>query len=635
MADQNDGGRKGTGGSTGKGGRTPKRSTTIDLTAEEVARDAKAAAEAKTEETATETAATSPSPSEQAIEAGISKPDEKPEPAVAETASAEPAPTETAAAEAEKSEPAEATSATPEEPKAASEEPKAPESGSESKRTSERATERPKAHYLETPPPAPRTSPATALIAACIGGVIVLGGAYGLGRAGLLPGLTPTVDVSGKADVAAIDDLKSQFSALDSRIGDVAAGPDEATAKRIADLESALTDAKAAIEATGTAASEQARQALDKLSASLQSLSDQIGTEKTEREALAGRLTGSINDVETAIAAAKEAAGQTAASLKTLTDEVATLPKKDFGPDVQTLTSRVDAFGTRLSLIDDTVSDLSSSTAGLREAQEKLAKTEEAINGRLDGLDKRIGEMADAAKALGEKADGTAASLADFTAKTGDSLASLEDKAASAASGLTDVNEKIGSMDSRVAAVEAILARAPEEGEIAALSLAVTTLAGKVERGAPFEADLAAVKASAKDLPGIDVLDGFAKTGVPTKLAIINSFPADAVIASDVVGPDASASERLFAGAKALVNFRETGPAASNAVGPLTGEIASALKTGDLAAAKATWDRLPEPAKAASADWEKGLEARVAADNAIAGLTDRMIERLSVTVNKN
>ncbi|ODN70401.1 hypothetical protein [Methylobrevis pamukkalensis] len=589
--------------SDGKSGRTSKRSTTIDLTAVEVAREA---AERAAEEAKAGGAAAEPETPDTVVTASGATPETLEGETPAAASPADSSLTDAASGtDASSGAPAEAVSAD----QATSDVRASGTSASEAASSDTPAT----ASENRVPPAATPASRASEhrgagigamLAAACIGGVVVLGGVYGLGNAGLLPGLGAD---DSKADAATVEALDRRLAALDAAV----ARPDEATTTRITELETALNDARAAIEASGTAASDAAREALDKLGAA-------IAAETAAREALAGDLTATSE----ALAAAKTEGEATSRSLGELAATVEALPKEDLAPALETLTSRVAAYGTRLGLVDGTVNDLSASTAGLKAAQDEIAAAQTTLGERISAIESRLGEL-----------DGLRSDLDGLSKTVETGISGLDGRMAEAETKLGELGSTSQAIDGRVGEVEGILERAPEEGEIAALSLAVTTLAGKVERGAPFSAELAAIKAAARDLPGIEALEPFAETGIPTALAVMGGFPSDAVMKSEGVAADAAPMDRLMAGARSLVNFRETG--AGESLGAIVSDIEAKLEAGDLPAAGEAWNRLPEPAKAASSDWKAGLDARLAADASIATLTDRMIERLSVTVNKS
>lgn len=473
-------------------------------------------------------------------------------------------------------------------------------------------------------PAARRASPAGLVLAACLGGAVALGGAYALVRGGVVTlGAPDTVTAS----VAA---LEARLAEVDTRLGTVSA--DDGSTARLDALEAGLAEARQAAEAAGSV----------DVAGPLQRLEQALAAETAAREALGARLDESAGSTATTIAGLTERAEAAASSLESLQATVEALPKEDLAPAVRTLESRAEAFGTRLGLVDGTVADLSPSVSALKSGQDELraalqasrdeaAATAAAATERLDAIEQRLAALdelrsADAAQV---------ASIDDLSGRLDQASADLGERIDALDGRLGDTGGTVSAIDERLAAAETVIARAPEEGEIAALSLAVTTLAGKVARGEPFTADLAAVEAGARDLPGIDGLSPFAETGVPTAAGVTESFPETEVLSSEIVAPDAEPVERLLAGAKRLVNFRSTDEAEGETLGTLVGDIRAKLAAGDLVGAKASWDRLPEPAKAASAEWEQALSARIAADGAIAALTDRIVERLSVQVNKN
>lgn len=185
----------------------------------------------------------------------------------------------------------------------------------------------------------------------------------------------------------------------------------------------------------------------------------------------------------------------------------------------------------------------------------------------------------------------------------------------------------------RLARVEERLAQAPKGGEIAALSLALTSLSGKIDAGLPFAADLAVVRAAAPDLPELAALAPFADTGVATRDGLIADLPVDAMLARRPVEAGTGWVDGLISSARSLVNYRETGDGTVDPASTAIEAIRTALRRGDAAAAKSAADGLPDWAREPAAGWLSGLDARVAADAALRALTDRVVDRLSVPAN--
>ncbi|WP_237152882.1 hypothetical protein [Oryzibacter oryziterrae] len=200
-------------------------------------------------------------------------------------------------------------------------------------------------------------------------------------------------------------------------------------------------------------------------------------------------------------------------------------------------------------------------------------------------------------------------------------LASLSDKLDAAAAASTALAE-------RVSTIEARLAAGPKGGEIAALSLAVTSLSSKIASGASFEPEFALVAAAVPDLPDLDSLKPLAAIGVPTQDQLLASLPKEAMAAARPVDAGNGVIEGLMSSAKSLVNYRETGSGTTDPLSQSIEAIVTALKAGDYPAAAAAADQLPAWAKPAAAEWRQSLDARVAADRTVAALTARVLKRL-------
>ncbi len=69
-----------------------------------------------------------------------------------------------------------------------------------------------------------------------------------------------------------------------------------------------------------------------------------------------------------------------------------------------------------------------------------------------------------------------------------------------------------------------------------------------------------------------------------------------------------------------FVTVRPTEESASGTPAAIVGSIEAALRRGDVAAAVANWNRLPEPARNASAEWGQQATRRAAAAKAIGDL---------------
>jgi hypothetical protein len=258
-------------------------------------------------------------------------------------------------------------------------------------------------------------------------------------------------------------------------------------------------------------------------------------------------------------------------------------------PDGAAASADIDALKSSLAALEARVAAVPAAGPGNGEDLAAIRSEMATLAGRLDRLDRTVGDLSG----------------------TGEAVAALEK-----------------STDERVGALEKRLDAGPKGGEIATLSLAVTSLAGKIDAGLPFAADYKLAAAAAPDLAGLEKLAPYADKGVPTFDALIAGLPAEAMLARRPVDPSASWYDNVVAAARSVINYRETGPAAEDPASRAIEAMRAALKAGDSAAAVKAADALPEWARAGAGDWLARLDARAAADAALTDLTAHLVDRL-------
>lgn len=299
------------------------------------------------------------------------------------------------------------------------------------------------------------------------------------------------------------------------------------------------------------------------------------------------------------------------------------LPQQSAAPedaiDVTALEARLSEIANRLSSAETLA------TAGA----DRIAALEAAKPAAVDltPLESRLADLA----ARLDKVEAGLAAAASAPGVDPGALSALEGRLAEVAASAEALKGADGALAARVAAAEERLSRAPERGEIAALSLALTSLSGKIDSGLPFAADLDVVAAVAPDLPELADLKPVAATGVSNRDKLIAGLPVEAMLAHRPVTASGDWVDGLVEGAKSLVNYRETGDAAADPVSAAIEEIRAALVRGDAAAAKTAAATLPDWARAPADAWLAELDARVRADAAIKALTARIVDRLSAS----
>jgi hypothetical protein len=267
----------------------------------------------------------------------------------------------------------------------------------------------------------------------------------------------------------------------------------------------------------------------------------------------------------------------------------------------------------------------------------RLDKIERAIEAQRGdpALGSRIAEVAAQTKAL---ADNLAALTrrVDETAATGQSAAKQADialntaeaaKSASEAASKVQVrHEDVDALASRImalesavkglAAVTAPLTSSGANDRAARLTIAAEALRAAVERGAPYQNELSALKALGVDAKKTEALEPFAGSGVPTAAALARELEALVPALQDAAEPrsgNTSFVERLKNSAQRLVRITPLSAPPGNDPQAVVDRIRLDAAHADIGAALADINALPDPAKPLAAAWNKKAAAREAA----------------------
>lgn len=387
------------------------------------------------------------------------------------------------------------------------------------------------------------------------------------GGAGLVA--TGLVDLGGDrapaATPAEVAALTERLDRLAEAVATVPAEPDAELNARVDQLQEALQALPAAGEGGGTAEElASVRAAVDDLAARLETLAAGAGQE-------GAAVTGQVQELAAALEGLRADA---AAREDRIAEATAALERMSAAPSIDP------------ARIDEIAAQLQTTTASVEE-----------IRAAVSGLDNRIAGLQETVGTLSDRVAGNA--------------------------------EALDAAGRRIDDVVARLDAGPTGGEIAALSLAVTSLATSLARGEPFAAELEVVRAAAPDLPGLDRLAPAAAEGIPTVERLADTLPANEILAARrPVEPDAGIVDQLVSGAKSLVNYRTTGEATGDPVMAALAGLESALERGDLSAAAEAAAALPENARQVAPGWFAALDRRIAADEAVDALTQRVLDRL-------
>jgi hypothetical protein len=248
----------------------------------------------------------------------------------------------------------------------------------------------------------------------------------------------------------------------------------------------------------------------------------------------------------------------------------------------------------------------------------RLAAAEAAVKAQADGLAalaRRVDEVAGAAQtALAQaKAAADAAEAAKNTAK---STAQPE----VARGDLDALAGRIAALEAAVKAVSETAAQnaSSADDRVARLIVATEALRANVERGAPFQAELAAAKALGATAGATAPLEPFAATGVPSAAALAHDLAALLPALQQAAAPAAGAGDnsflgRLEANAKQLVRVTPVDAPPGDNPASVVARIGVDATHADVAGAIADIAKLPDAAAAPAAAWMQKAKAREAA----------------------
>ena len=264
------------------------------------------------------------------------------------------------------------------------------------------------------------------------------------------------------------------------------------------------------------------------------------------------------------------------------------------------------------------------------------------LTSRITGVETQTKALGDAVTALAHRVDEIATSTRDLAtegkaAAAAAAAAAEEAKAAAQtktpSGDLDQISRRLEALENAVKALTADTARASSSADdrLARAAAAAAALAAGVERGAPFNTELASVTALGADQNAIAALAPFAADGLPSNATLsrelIQLLPA--LRNSMAASKEGSLIARLELNAQKLVRITRTDSAS---VGDDPSLIISRIdmdaRNGDIAGALADIARLPPPARAAADEWVKKAQAREAAVAASRGIAAEAVAAL-------
>jgi hypothetical protein len=253
----------------------------------------------------------------------------------------------------------------------------------------------------------------------------------------------------------------------------------------------------------------------------------------------------------------------------------------------------------------------------------RTPRTDEALVSRIAAAEAQTKALGDQLSALARRVDGVAATsqTALAEAKAAASAADGAKNAAQAAAQRADLDalaQRVMALENAIKSLGSELTERTSRADDRAtrVTVAAEALRATVERGAPYQAELAAVKSLGVEDTTLAPLTPFAADGVPSAAALAREFAT--LMPSLSQAPttptrDTSYLERLEAYAQNFVRITPADAPPGDDASAVVARINDDVTRGDFANALAAIASLPGGARSAAQNWVKKVEAREAA----------------------
>jgi hypothetical protein len=246
-----------------------------------------------------------------------------------------------------------------------------------------------------------------------------------------------------------------------------------------------------------------------------------------------------------------------------------------------------------------------------------------ALVSRLAAAEAATKSLSDSLAALTRRVDDTAAAAQTALAQA-KSASTAADAAKSAAqkgvahSDLDALAARIAPLESTVKTLADDLKHenATADDRAARLTIVAEALRATVERGAPYQAELAAAKSLGADQSATAPLEAFAATGVPSARALAHDLASLTPALQQAAEPAADNSSflgRLESNAQHLVRITPVDAPPGDDPASVVTRLDVDAAHADIAAALADIAKLPDAAKPLAAPWVEKAQARDAA----------------------
>jgi len=312
------------------------------------------------------------------------------------------------------------------------------------------------------------------------------------------------------------------------------------------------------------------------------------------------------------------------AQIAALQKQIQELQKRPLpAPDTQA----VDALRQRLGKIEHDIANLPPGDATVADRLTAADSAMKSLGIALAALNKRNDDAAANAKDAGERAAAAEKAVGDLR----DSVQSAKQQASAAvdAGQLAAVQQRLAALEQSMKDARAQITANATSDQAARLALSAAALRDAVERGAPYQIELAQAKALGADDGALAPLASLAASGVPSQQALareLNDLMPALIKAAGVQETPGGFLDRLQANASSLVRISPVNAPPGDKPSDVLARIEVAAAHDDIAGALADIGKLPEAARQKAADWVSKAVARqkaLAAARAFASDTAR------------
>ena len=159
-------------------------------------------------------------------------------------------------------------------------------------------------------------------------------------------------------------------------------------------------------------------------------------------------------------------------------------------------------------------------------------------------------------------------------------------------------------------------------GEKLARSVAINALKAAVENGEPYSAALTSLETLNGTSEPLEVLRSSALTGVASSRILVDEFHEmqSSILLAATSGPEAGLSDKLMSSIRSLVTVTSNEPLPGDSPEAIVSRVDVNLKAGNLDAANAEWNTLPQQAKQVSKSWAEKLTRTIEANQQVSKL---------------